>query len=492
MGQQSKWIITILLIFVFIINGCSSSTPATTSQPKSRQTSTSTPTQRQTPTATFTPTPQSTSTPASYGPDNFPSNINPLTGQPVADPSMLKIPAMLVSISNFPATARPQAGLSFAPYVFEFSITQGDNRFLTAFYGEFPYPEVPVTGGCEVRQGAFIKSGTILGNRVWLDVDGNGIQDPGEEGVGGVCVNLDDANGNLLQQTTTDSNGYYGFNVQSGEDYTIEFVKPDGMEFTQPNIGDDSHDSDADPSTGKTKLINVTSDDLSWDAGLIVSPNAATPTGTLVPLPEASIGPVRSGRLLYAYIAHFFTDSCLIYAFASPEVLVKIPKCAFVAHDTEGGGNMLDLQRFKAIALASQKRSDSNFNYTGNLYADQPPVGGVPASQLNVFYANLDQSGWTYDPLYQSWLRSTDTSDPNSAGVLHLDVDRLNGRQLHFENVIVVMADTDVVEPTNLDIHLDPGNTGDAFLFRDGLMYKIKWDTLAGDYEKKTGFRTPD
>ncbi len=491
MGQQSKWIITILLIFVFIINGCSSSTPATTSQPESTQTSTSTPTQRQTPTATFTPTPQSTSTPASYGPDNFPSNINPLTGQPVADPSMLKIPAMLVSISNFPATARPQAGLSFAPYVFEFSITQGDNRFLTAFYGEFPYPEVPVTGGCEVRQGAFIKSGTILGNRVWLDVDGNGIQDPGEEGVGGVCVNLDDANGNLLQQTTTDSNGYYGFNVQSGEDYTIEFVKPDGMEFTQPNIGDDSHDSDADPSTGKTKLINVTSDDLSWDAGLIVSPNAATPTGTLVPLPEASIGPVRSGRLLYAYIAHFFTDSCLIYAFASPEVLVKIPKCAFVAHDTEGGGNMLDLQRFKAIALASQKRSDSNFNYTGNLYADQPPVGGVPASQLNVFYANLDQSGWTYDPLYQSWLRSTDTSDPNSAGVLHLDVDRLNGRQLHFENVIVVMADTDVVEPTNLDIHLDPGNTGDAFLFRDGLMYKIKWDTLAGDYEKKTGFERP-
>ncbi len=97
-----------------------------------------------------------------------------------------------------------------------------------------------MTGGCEVRQGAFIKSGTILGNQVWLDANGNGIQDPGEVGVGGVCVNLYDANGNLIQKTTTDSNGYYGFNVQSGEDYTIEFVKPDGMEFTQPNIGDDS------------------------------------------------------------------------------------------------------------------------------------------------------------------------------------------------------------------------------------------------------------
>lgn len=165
--------------------------------------------------------------------------------------------------------------------------------------------------------------------------------------------------------------------------------------------------------------------------------------------------------------------------------------CYCVVHDVEGGGNMLDLQRFKAITLDNQKKSDLNFNYTSNLYTDEPPAGGTPASQLNVYFANLNQSGWTYDPLYQAWLRSTDTSDPNSAGVLHLDTDRLNGRQLHFENVIVVMADTDVVEPTNLDIHLDPGNTGYAFLFRDGLMYKIQWNTLAGDYEKQTGFERP-
>ena len=407
MRYQSKWIIIFLLSFALIINGCSSSTPTATLQPEFTQTSTSTPTQQATLTATFTPTPQSTATPASYGPDqaNFPANINPLTGQPVTDPSTLLAPVMLVSISNFPASARPQAGLSFAPYVFEFSITQGDNRFLTAFYGEFPYPEVPVTGGCEVRQGAFVKTGTILGNQVWLDANGNGIQDPGEEGIGGVCVNLYDSNGILIQQTTTDSNGYYGFNIQSGEDYMIEFVKPDGMEFTQSNIGDDNHDSDADPATGKTKLIHVTGNDLSWDAGLIPLPNAATPTGTLVPLPEASIGPVRSGRLLYSYVAHFFTDSGLVYAFASPEVLVKIPMCYCVAHDVEGGGNMLDLQRFKEITLENQKKSDSKFNYTGNLFTDQPPAGGVPASQINVFFANLDQSGWTYDPLYQSWFK---------------------------------------------------------------------------------------
>ncbi len=477
-------------ITTILLTSCATaSSPTPTSTPQN--TPTITPTQpRQIPTATFTPTPQSTSTPVTFGPDSFPANVNPLTGQPVADPSLLKIPAMLVSISNFPATARPQAGLSFAPYVFQFSITQGDDRFMTIFYGEWPHPEVPVTGGCEVRQGAFTKTGILLGRRVWLDTNRNGILDPGENGVGGVCVNLYDANGNLIQQTTTDSNGYYGFNVQSG-DYRIEFVKPNGMEFTRPNVGDDSHDSDVNPSDGKTPLIHVTGDDLSWDAGLTVSPDAPTPSGTSTPLPEAAIGPVRSGRLLYAYIANFFPDSCLIDAFASPEVLVKIPKCAFVAHDTVGGGNMLDLQRFQAIAAKSEKISDSKFNYTSNLYADQPPSGGLPASQLNVFYAYQNQSGWTYDPISQSWLRSTDTSDISQAGILHLDTDRLNGRQLHFENVVVVMADTDVVSPTNIDIHLDEGNTGYAFLFRDGLMYKIRWSTLATKYEQKTGFERP-
>jgi hypothetical protein len=38
-----------------------------------------------------------------------------LTGQLAADPALLKTPALLISISHFPALGRPQAGLSFAP-----------------------------------------------------------------------------------------------------------------------------------------------------------------------------------------------------------------------------------------------------------------------------------------------------------------------------------------------------------------------------------------
>ena len=63
------------------------------------------------------------------------------------------MPAVLISISHFPATARPQAGLSFAPFVYEFYITEGATRFLAVFHGEWPAPEIPVRGGCEPRLG---------------------------------------------------------------------------------------------------------------------------------------------------------------------------------------------------------------------------------------------------------------------------------------------------------------------------------------------------
>ncbi|NRD21236.1 hypothetical protein HNV08_14350, partial [Winogradskyella eckloniae] len=50
-----------------------------------------------------------------------------------------------------------------------------------------------------------------LGDTVFLDEDEDGIQDPGEEGVAGVTVNLLDCNNNQLATTTTDANGNYSF-----------------------------------------------------------------------------------------------------------------------------------------------------------------------------------------------------------------------------------------------------------------------------------------
>ena len=410
---------------------------------------------------------------------------NPLTGLPVADPSLLQIPAVLLSISHFPVNARPQAGLSFAPMVFEIYITEGATRFLTTFYGEFPAPEIPVTGNCEVRRTRFTQSGLILGNQVWLDANRNNLQDAWERGVGGVCVNLYDANGALLQQTTTDSNGYYGFNVQAGK-YIVEVLKPPDLGFVQRDAGDEEKDSDVDQGTGRTDAVDVSASLLNVDAGLIPPANITSPEGII----PAKVGPVRSGRLVYRHIAAFFPDSCLIYAFASPEVLEKLPKCAFVTHDVQGGGYMLDINEMIQYAKGN-KKPDQAIDYTSNIYSAEPPEGGAQASKLHVYTAWLNQSEWDYDPLYQSWWRYVDNADPDTAGVVHPEIDRLNGRQLHFENVIVLFAHHDVISPTNLDIHMEQDWLGDALLFRDGRMYKIRWSTVATDAEIQSGRRKP-
>jgi hypothetical protein len=412
-----------------------------------------------------------------------------LTGLPVPDPSLLQFPALLVSISHFPVEARPQAGLSFAPYVFEIYITEGATRFLTTFYGEFPAPEVPITGNCEVRREIFTQTSTILGNQVWHDENQNGIHEAWENGVGGVCVNLYDENGALLQQTTTDSNGYYGFNVHPGK-YILELLKPPGMEFAQKDAGEEDKDSDVDQATGRTDALDVTSSLLHADAGLIaltVPPSASEPSATL---PPAKVGPVRSGRLIYADIAAFFPDSCLIYAFASAEVLVQLPQCAFVDHDIQGGGYMLGIPELIQLAKDS-KKPGQEIDYTSNVYSANAPEGGVNASRLHVYIAWLNQSTWKYDPLYESWWRYVDNADEETAGIVHPEIDRLTGRQLHFENVIVLFAKHDVISPTNLDIHLEQDWLGDALLFRDGKIYNIRWSTVATDEEFQTGRRKP-
>jgi hypothetical protein len=64
-----------------------------------------------------------------------------------------------------------------------------------------------------------------------------------------------------------------------------------------------------------------------------------------------------------------------------------------------------------------------------------------------------------------------------TAGILHPEIDRLTGRQLQFENVVILFTEHNVISPTNLDIHLEHGLTGKALLFRDGQIYTIQWST---------------
>ncbi len=124
-----------------------------------------------------------------------------------------------------------------------------------------------------------------IGNKVWNDVNKNGEQDNGENGVAGVVVNLYDCSDVFVSTTTTDIDGIYTFGNLLPGDYYIEFVLPANSAFTTQNQGsDDAKDSDADVITGKTTCTNLVAgeDDMSWDAGIYsLTPCVTSWNGTL-------------------------------------------------------------------------------------------------------------------------------------------------------------------------------------------------------------------
>lgn len=111
-----------------------------------------------------------------------------------------------------------------------------------------------------------------MGDKVWEDLDGNGIQDDGEEGVHDVAVELYTSTGTLVGSTTTDYDGNYQFEALTGS-YYVKFIAPYGKGFTTRDAGsDDALDSDADPD-GRSHVFTIaSSDDFTIDAGLVALP----------------------------------------------------------------------------------------------------------------------------------------------------------------------------------------------------------------------------
>ena len=145
---------------------------------------------------------------------------------------------------------------------------------------EYEYATATITDHDDMTYDFGFYKPAALGDFVWLDANNNGIQDTGEAGIPNVTVNLftpgadstcntiDD--GASIKSMTTGSDGKYKFESLTPGAYCVQFVAPSGYNFSQQNQGDDAKDSDANPATGWTDKIMLTSGqtDLTWDAGL--------------------------------------------------------------------------------------------------------------------------------------------------------------------------------------------------------------------------------
>jgi len=120
---------------------------------------------------------------------------------------------------------------------------------------------------------AVIRLDGSLGDRVWLDTNGDGIQNFGEVGLAGVTVNLLNGSGGFIATDVTDSNGIYGFDNLPAGNYIVEFVLPSGHVFTAKGAGSDpALDSNANPANGRSDVIALAAGgvNLTIDAGLYI------------------------------------------------------------------------------------------------------------------------------------------------------------------------------------------------------------------------------
>jgi hypothetical protein len=114
-----------------------------------------------TPSPSMTPSPDSDPTMLTpsegFGPSNFPTGVNPLTGVQVANPALLDRRPMIIKVSNLPRSNRPQWGLSLADIVFEYYTEEGGTRFAAVFYGK----DAEIVG--PIRSGRFIDANLVRG-----------------------------------------------------------------------------------------------------------------------------------------------------------------------------------------------------------------------------------------------------------------------------------------------------------------------------------------
>jgi hypothetical protein len=103
-----------------------------------------------TPIASPTPVASPTPTPDSRLVDLTAPDVNPLTGEKVADPAVLNRRPLAIKIGNgWEVGVRPQAGASFADWVFEHESEGGIPRWTAIFYGSTP-DHVGGTRSCRI------------------------------------------------------------------------------------------------------------------------------------------------------------------------------------------------------------------------------------------------------------------------------------------------------------------------------------------------------
>ena len=151
-----------------------------------------------------------------------------LDGDGVRDAGELGIAGVIVSITYPDGSTESTATNGFGEYIFDgleegsYAVVVGDGPEGSTLTTQGGY-EVDLSEGEDFLAADFgfepAEELGSIGDLVWMDLNGNGVRDTGEPGIGGIVVTL--TNGEVTLATTTDNNGNYLFSDLPADNYTV-------------------------------------------------------------------------------------------------------------------------------------------------------------------------------------------------------------------------------------------------------------------------------
>ena len=139
----------------------------------------------------------------------------------------------------------------------------------------FTFKVTDATGVCFATNNytfVVVNTNISIGDRIWNDLDKDGIQDAGEPGLSGRTVYLlNNAGSAVFQSTTTDSSGYYQMDYITGGSYRIGMDVDSAVILSPANVGLDTNDNDFTATIGSrwvTDVININASTADIDGGI--------------------------------------------------------------------------------------------------------------------------------------------------------------------------------------------------------------------------------
>jgi len=225
-----------------------------------------------------------------------------------------------------------------------------------------------------------------IGNKVWLDLDCDGLQDEGEPGIPGVHITLLNRFGQFVTSTDTDEHGQYGFDGLCASRYSVcvdESTLPRGVTPTACNQGgDDGIDSEC---SCHTTLLDPGEQDRTIDFGYCPPPPAGGEGCTP--------GYWKQSQHFDSWPAPYTPDTLFSAVFED-----AFPGKTLVQVAGLGGGGLNALGRHTVAALLNGASGDVDYDFTdGDVIAAFngvfPSADSDDYEDLKDVFAGLNEQG---------------------------------------------------------------------------------------------------